>query len=383
MKTFKKVLCVVLSVIMAMSCLSVLAFAQDQSQDTKFTYSYKYYTEKDDAYNADITLDKLDELLKELNIKETIDVIGSIQFSLDLTSVDALCATLDKYEGLIKAVTLIDFTGAVLGDLKDIELGTWREGMKRGSQDTTIVKELIELVEANKGLIAGICDGSIDLGVFGNYIKLEDLLGPDGVSGKLKGMIVGLVYEEGTAEYNAAYNTCKTDVDKFIYTDLLNKYAGQYLPGFTMDKNSKVEDLVCVAFGIVVEKYLAPYIAKINVDPATSDNEDLRKLAGLVNLVGSTYDLSALKLDETTDLIKDTNGIIGSIVCQMVPGYDGWVAGDYTKINDNVEAVCKYLGVQSGLIPDAGTMTFEDLTEEQTSSVNEIPFSLKRLPSTI
>lgn len=357
MKTLKKSLCVILSILMAFSCLSIVSFAEGET----VTSSFKYYAEKNDAYNAKVTLDKVDELLKKANIYEEVTVTSSIKFVIDLRSVNALCGTIDKYEGLIRAVLLADPFGLVLGDLKDINLRTWEDGMTRTTDDVKIIKELIELVAANKGLVSGICDATLDLGVFENYINLSEIFGPDGVSGMLKELLIGIVYQEGTAEYNNAYNKYKNNFDAFLYGDLLSKYTNTYLPGFTMSEDSTIENVICNAFDIAIDKYVVDLVKKLNVDLATSSQPVFKALDGIVNLKGSTYDLSGVKLDSSKSLLSQINGVVGAVVKQMVPAYTGWTDGNYDKLADNLEAAVKYVATQSGLIANAGAMSFEEV----------------------
>ncbi len=363
MKTFKKMLCVVLSIMMAFSCLTLAASAEGEETVKS---SFKYYSSKSDTYNAEVTLDKLDEILKEADICEVVE-LGNTELEFDLRSINAVCNTLDEYVGIIKLATFVG--GGLLGDLKELNLKGWEEGMQRPADDLLILNEFIDLIAVNRGLVGKICDGTIDLGVFANFIDLKDMLGEDGVSGLLKELIFGVVYKKDTADFTNAYNTYKNDVDAFIYGPLLSKFANEYLPGFTMDANSTVEDLICLAFGIAVDKYLVDIVKKLNVDLASSDVPALKALSGIVNLKGSTYDLSGLKLDSSKALLDQINGVFGAIVNQMVPGFTGWVDGGYENIGTNLENVFKYVGVQSGLIPQAADMAIEDIIVEAVGIV--------------
>lgn len=358
MKTFKKALCVMLSILMAFSCLSVVSFAEGEQVKS----SFKYYAEKSDAYNAKVTLDKLDGILKDLDIYEKVEIGSLGTLELDLRSVNAACATLDEYIGIIRLATILP--GAILGDLKDLELKGWEKGMSRTEDDILILKEIIELIAANKALVSKVCDGSIDLGVFKNYVNLKSILGEDGVSGMLKEFIIGVVYKEGTAEFKNAYNTYKNDIDAFIYGDLVSMFADDYLPGFTLDADSTVEELICLAFEIVVDKYIIAEAKKVNINLAASDEPALKALDGIINLKGSTYDFTDITLDPSKDLLGQLNGLFGAIVKQFVPAYTGWESGGYDKIAYNLEKALKYVFTQSGLIPDADALSFEELAVE-------------------
>ncbi|MDD6012914.1 MAG: fibronectin type III domain-containing protein [Oscillospiraceae bacterium] len=363
MKICKRTLCLLLSLVLCFSCLSVIPAGA--AQDGTFDYSLKYYSSQSDSYNTDKTLDFADSFLAQQNIlyqytlMDTI-LTGEVVLTIDLRSIDAICNTIDEYKDLLTLVTKFPIISSMLGDLRSLDLSTWRTGMKRGSLDATIIKEFLELARANKSLIAKLCDGTIDLGIMKNMLDLKKLLGEDGVAGKLKEMIIGLVYESGSAEAKAAYNTYKDDMDAFVYGPLLGKYADEYLPGFTMDATSTVEDLICVAFGLVVEKYVEPWVKGINVDMENSKYEDLKYLKDIVNLNGSTYDFSGISFDPNLPFLDQVNDVVGKIFTQIVPGYR-WISGSYDKISENIEGALKYLGVESGLIPDAATMSFDEI----------------------
>ena len=93
MKTLQRVLCVMLSIIMAMSCLSVAAFAEGEE---KFTSTIKAHSTMSNKETAKVTLDELDKLLAEADIYEEIvlteGVIGDgIKLVIDLRSVMPEC----------------------------------------------------------------------------------------------------------------------------------------------------------------------------------------------------------------------------------------------------------------------------------------------------
>lgn len=358
MKTFKKVLCVMLSILMAMSCLSAVAFAADGES---FTSTLKKNTSISNTQSAKLTLDMVDEALKEADINEEIKVIGSIKFKLDLRNINALCNTLDNYDGLVKAVLLLDPLGLVLGDLKDLDLDTWKNGLKRTGDDIRIITEFIELIEANRDLIKKFCDGSIDLGVFADYVDVSTMLGADGVSGILKEALIGIVYDSGSAEFTTAYNKYKNDMDAFIYNELLPSFTADALPGLDLNADSKINDLLMDVYNISFEKYIKNAITDLDFDFATAEYEELKKLNGIVNLKGSSFDLSGLTYVKGGAPIKDQiNTILGNYMKNFVPGYS-WQAGGYDKLRANIEGSIKYVAEKSGIIKDADNKTVEQI----------------------
>lgn len=370
MTVLKKALSLMLCVIMAFSCFSLTGVASD-NKAADFSYSLKYYTTKSDAYNIDKVLDKVDELLKQKNFSVSVKV-SFVTITLDLSSIDAVCETIDDFG--VKIGNLIKLGSVALrgliGDLVNFDMSTWKTGMKRGAQDSEIVTELIELLYANKEIVKKLCNGTLDAGVFTEALDLDRLVGKDGIGGVVKKFLIGLVYEKDSAEYNKAYDKYKDKIDSFIYGELLSKYAGIYLPGFTMDETSTVEDLICVAFGLVAEKYIKPLISNINIDTAASENPSLRALHGLVNLKGSTYDFSGIKFDPDKSFLSQVNNVVGVIVNQLIPGYK-WKSGSYDKISENIEGAFKYLGRESGLIENADSLSFDETVMQVISIIAE------------
>ena len=359
MKTFKRVLCVMLSVLMAFSCMSFVGAAADETK--QFSYTLKYKSERPDSFNADYMLDELDKVLAEADIYEVVD-LEVTELVIDLRSVNSLCKTLDD----LKTDALVQVGKHLLGDLSDLSFKTWPTGMQRGSKDATITKELIEFLNANRSIISGVCDATLDLGVLKNYVDIKELLGEDGVSGIIKEVLINIVYDGEAVDAN--YAKYKDDIDSFIYGDLIGKFANDYLPGFKMDQNSKVADLVCLVAGLVIDEYVIPTIKELNIDLASEDSEDLKALAPYVNLKGSTYDFSAVTVKNNGDFLGQVNDIVGAIFKQIIPGCE-WQSGSWDKINENIEGAFKYLGTQSGLIADAQSMTFDQIVMEVISII--------------
>ncbi len=362
MKTVKNLLCVVLCFLMAFSPLSVVAFAEGETAEPEYTYSLKHETMSTDAELAKITLDAIDELLAEQNIK--FELMAGV--AVDLTSVNGLCQTLDLIKSVRAALLLC-------GDLSELNLRVWEDGMSRPADDVKILNELLELIgttetkvgqdNPNPAVIAGLVDGDADLGVINSFLDINDLLGEGGISGLLKGILFGLVAEEGTAEYNSIVATYTNDIDGFVYGPLLTKYAGEYLNGFTMTKDTTVEVLISSLFNALIENYVLEWVGGINIDLTAQGNDDLAKLAGVINLDGSTYNLEGIALDPEVGLLEQANDLVGKIFAQIVRGFE-WETGDYTKISANIENLFKYIGTESGLIPDAATMTRDEIVME-------------------
>ncbi len=357
MKTFRKVLCVILSVIMAMSSLSAVAFAADDNK-AEFTDSFRYYIQKEDAYGTDKLLDLADALLKEVNFYKEVD-LKVTKITIDLTSVNGLCDTID----LIKSVWGLAGSEDIVGDLWELNFDVWESGMSRGSQDEKIIKELLEFLgtskkrevglivkeevpHTNSQVIAGLLDGSAKLGLLENFFSIEDLLGAGGIEAKLKELLLGNDY--------AAY---KNDIDGWIYSKI-NGLAAKYLPGFTITGSSKINSLICLLFSLVINQYALPALKGLNVDLAAQENEALKKLNGYVVLDGSKYNFDSVSFNPEVSFLDQVNNEVGKVFSQVVPGYK-WVNGGYDKISENIEGAFKHLGKATTLIPDADSMSFE------------------------
>lgn len=373
MKMFKKSICVLMSIIMVLSCFTAVAAAADETR--MFDYTLKSETQRSNAFNADLILDEVDkalaqahqDALKTQGVNEKVLTFQIRQEGMkiyieslltkkvvDLTSVNGICKTIDEFEGLV------NFASNLLGDLKDLNLKTWKNKMQRSaSNDELIVKEAIELIAANTEIIRKFCEGDLDLGkLVSKFINVNDLLGPDGVSGLVKKTLIDLVYDG--ADVDANYNKYKDDIDSFIYGDLLGKFADDFLPGFTMNSSTKVKDLICVVAGLVIENYMIPALKGFNVDLESSESADLKALAPYINLKGAEYDFSAVAVKNNGDFLSQANDIAGAVIKQMVPGYT-WIEGDWTKTNDNLLGAFRYLGTKSGLIPKANEMNLEQI----------------------
>lgn len=370
MTIMKRMLCVFMCLLMLFSSLSAVSLAAEE-----ITYSLKHYTEKSDTYNADLSLDKADKLLSDnkdslyFEVKQNTIFGGEkVLLTVDLTSVNAICKTIDDYKGVLT------LAGPFMGDLKDLDFSTWKTGMTREKTgDIVLIKELIELINANRGLVQKICNSEADLGLIQAFFDINSLLGKDGISGFIKGFIVDLVYDKdnNAAQYNAAYERAKNDFDSFLFTDLLYKFVTSsdgLLPGFTMNKNSTVEDIIIVGFGLVIDKYVAPALKELDID-LSDYGEELKNLSALLNLKGSTYDFSKVRFTSGASLLSQINNVIGEILKQLVPSYTAWQKGDYTLIEKNVEGVFRYLAKGSGLIENADSLTYEELMFEVVSLI--------------
>ena len=356
MKTLvKKTLSILLCIVMVISTASV-AFAAD----SKLTYGTKYFLSTTDAKNADAVLDAADEILAKANIYKSVD-LGVATIEVDLRSINGLCDTLD----LIKSLWGIVGTTAVVGDLSDLNFDVWKKGMKRGSQDTEIINELLEFLgtttkkvtiikadKTNAEIIASILDADAKLGVLGNFIDLEDMLGKDGVRGIIKNMLVKWVYAEGSSQYNTAY--AKT-LDNFVYEDLVPakiSNSNGILPGFNMNSSSTVDNLLVALLSSAWSKYLVPAIKGVNENWMKDENgnikESLKDLTKVMNFNGASFDETSVTIDTSKTFASQINNIVGVVAKFFVPGVT-WTDGDYTYLSSNINNLYLYLANELGI----------------------------------
>ncbi len=368
--TLKKVLSVVLCIVMVFST-AAFAFAADEDA---ITYGAKYFQKTSStANNADIVLDKIDALLKEKGFKQEIDLkIDTLV--IDFTSVNGLCSTLDTLKSLLpvlKAGGIILTIAGGIGDLQDFEMDSWKKGLKRGSNDTTIISNLIALIAENASLVGKIVNKSLNLGFIDGIAikgkKVEDILKAIDIYSIVKKLLVGLVYkDENSAEYKAAMSK---PLDNFVYNDvfaLFNKEDGA-LPGFTMNSDSKIDNLLMSAFASCYKKYLVGLIQKINVE--TNGNASLEKIKEIVNLDGSTFTEDTVKFDKNGLFSTQINSILGDFVKFFLPKFTGWEDVSVNEISKNFTAVYRYLAGEFGITGE---------TDEEIA-VNVINRILKKL----
>lgn len=203
MNKTKKLLSVLLAVIMALSCMSVMASAAKTNYKTvdELTalgaYSpYGQVTRLSTEERTSIIFDWLDNTLAKANINmgTLIDVLG-LTVTINLTSIDNLCASFDTIYSTFKNTLFSIAKGIVnLGILEDVNVNSWQTGMSRaGTAQFTILSELVEVISAQSGIVYNVVSsGNLDLGLIGG--ALGDISAVTDLIGDLPGLIKGLVF---------------------------------------------------------------------------------------------------------------------------------------------------------------------------------------------
>lgn len=233
MKKSTKLLSVILAVVMIFSTMSVMAFA------AKTNYRSGEELTALDAYSPDgavtrlsteermsVVFDFLDVTLAAANINmgEVINTAG-LRLVIDLSSVNALCETIDSAQALLNN-GLVKLVKGLLGIVKDANLKNWKSGMTREKNaQLDIVNGIATLLNDNAGLVKKVInDGKLDVGIIGNFV---DISGVNKYLSDLPGMLKGLVYPmfarvDDDMELINTYSTTTENPDTLIKNVLIN-----------------------------------------------------------------------------------------------------------------------------------------------------------------
>ena len=343
-KTLKSVLSIVLCVLMAFGTFSV-AFAAEEPAAPAL--GAQFYLDTTDVENASLVLDEIDKLLKEKNIKEVVD-LKVTKLTVDLRSVNALCKTIDEFADILGNRLVMATAKVFLADMGSLKVSTWSTGMKRGKQDYKILTEIIELVAANSKLVGKLVEGDLDLGVANRFIDINKLIGADGVSGLVKGMIVGMLFdkEKDSANYNAAYSRAVKDFDKFLFEEFLPAKLASAVPGFKMGKDSKVDVILSALLASCWTKYIEPAVKNLDI---SAGNEALKKLGTVMTFKGSEIDTSLVRIDGTKALSTQINDVIGAVAMQLFKGFVWETGTDVKLVGKNIQKLYEYVAKAVGV----------------------------------
>lgn len=199
MNKTKKLLSVLLAVIMALSCMTVMASAAKTSYGTvdELTalnaYSpYGQVTRLSAEARTSIVLDYLDSILVKANINpgKLFDMLG-LSLTVDLRSVNAICGTIDSLYKL-RTNTLVSLISGLLGIVADLNVNSWETGMTRENRDQLyIIDKLLTLLADNKQIVYDVIStGKVDLGLASSALSGLDL----SIIADIPGLIKGLVF---------------------------------------------------------------------------------------------------------------------------------------------------------------------------------------------
>lgn len=224
MKKSTKLLSVILAIVMIFSSMSVMASAAKASYktvadlDANDAYSpYGTVTRLSTEERMSILFDYLDGILADANINMgqliSIGLIESNKFKInvDLRSVDALCGTVDSLVHSVRHSTYWGVAKGLVGVLGDLKVTTWTEGMTReGTAQLTIVRNLLALLDENRGLVNTVLSNGLDLGIVSSFVDLSSVQNViKDIPGLIKGMIYPLFtrWDDTTARADQLANT--------------------------------------------------------------------------------------------------------------------------------------------------------------------------------
>lgn len=233
MKKSTKLLSVILAVVMIFSTMSVMAFAAKTDYQTSDNLTALGAYSPDGAVTRlsteermSIVFDFLDVTLAAANINmgDVINTAG-LHLNINLTSVDALCGTIDSAQALLNN-GLVKLVSGLLGIVKNANLKNWPSGMKRGTNaQLEIVNGIATLLNDNAGLVKKVInDGKLNVGIIGNFV---DISGVNKYLSDLPGMLKGLVYpvfarvDDDMTLINT-YSTTTENPDTLIKNVLIN-----------------------------------------------------------------------------------------------------------------------------------------------------------------
>ena len=168
MKKSTKLLSVILAIVMLFSCMSVMASAYQAYDDSQ----QAVYTSNDtglamlltDEQRASWFCDLVNGLLATANIKTSVPVVGTIDF----TSLDALCDTVANLNGLIGFAGI----GLDLGIIEKLNRDSI-DGNESVSNAVNMVDELIVFVDNNVGVLGDLIGGELSFGILAGAIPID------------------------------------------------------------------------------------------------------------------------------------------------------------------------------------------------------------------
>ncbi len=378
MKTvLNRALSLVMCLVLLCSTMSVMAFGANAAED----FDYKTYAQNVTKDNVHYLLDLVDEKLAEANgaenklrmevellkdlswlemqavelvlgffVKSDAIKVGSdnVKILIDLSSVDAICKTVDNYRAVIALAANKTLNSLIdLGHLAKINLDVFDEGMSRAkSGDYKIFSEVLELADANGAIIEAFLSGNLKLGVIENALPADVLNGIRNINAgnNVKGMIVDLLFKD-KADYDRIRSEAIADFDRFVYRDVLGLVG---LSG--VNESTTIDHLITDVFTVLVNDHLIGLVKDKSFSFASVGYAQL----DTVIQIDGDYDFSNIKFTKDKSVLEQINNVLGEVFKQIVPGYvDGegnyrWTEGGYKIIGENMRNLVKYVAEKSG-----------------------------------
>jgi len=398
-KTFK-CLSVLLSIVIAFSCVTV-AFAADPGRiDYSITSSQNFEGEE----SATLLLDYVDELLADLNFyyatfgdllasfnldKSIINLIplGLKKEKIDLCSIDGALEMIEGFFGNIIIKTLLP----MLGDAKNLKV-TSLKGVRRAGGDLNVAYALLNFLKDNSPLFEKVVKGNLSLGsIVNNFFDVNNeinkalgkVVGMEGEINNVTEFLQQFIYAEllyngirstetetdadGNVVYKRAYapkykdsgyanvDAVLTEYVVKIFTTANHANKGKpFLASLKPEDAAKITtqstiyDLVGIALPPVISDYLIDLLNGEQVRKAIT--VDLVAQGGdLAKLINADYNFTAesfvIDTSEGADLLQQLNAIFGGLFKTLFTDEAwakvAWVDGNNDVLEANLLNLCK------------------------------------------
>lgn len=290
MKRTRKILSVLLAVVLAFSTVSaaLVAGAADYSKVKDFRLNAEE--------SATILLDYVDGMLD--NLAKTSDNGAKLEYSINLgvTKIELLIDYSSIDSALSTVYSLLDRYKSVLrlaGDAGDLKYSMLK-GVQRSGGDLNVVYALLDLLNANSGLLVKAISGKLDLGVANPFFNVND---------ELSKLIKNL-----------------TDQQASNVTELIRYYLYDFMLGGKLGYPEKMSDSGLSTADAMINAFINAYLT---TDKTTDFNGKalLPSLNGKLAIdSGSVYDLLETALEAgykdlaVTPFNNDLKAIIGQHV---------------------------------------------------------------------
>lgn len=377
MKTSKKTrfLSIVLSVVMLLSSMSVMAFAEhDPYLDDAIIDQYNSIdkVELELTQKASLLLDMLDVMLEDEDIYIDIPLIGEI----NLRSIDE---ALDSIYGLTGNWLYGRLT---VGDL--VVLETHRDNISSvrrttpGKTDVDVINSLVTYLGNCAPELVAIIDDSFSWGIVKGFLPPEFRVIIDDIPGFLKETIWDALHPVNDEAMPA--DITLDDLVQFMCDNQLGAEEGSaraeimgfagVMPGFDIDIDDAtgyraIEEAIFHALNEFVVPLLNNELKTVIQDAVEANENDGGALNELINV---NYVIEGYTFNDNKGLVEQLNNVFGDVVEKMLlPGKSQWVdttdaTTDYISVLEtNLTVLLKQIIVAGGETENVSGYTLEQL----------------------
>ncbi len=361
MKQSTKLLCLVLSLIMAFSCFSVIGSAS-------LVEGGVAYDRVDDAaltpeQVADLALDMVDDLLLDADILLDITVV-----TLDLRSIDAAFSSLvSTTDGFIWAIAK-----GLLGTVGDLSFSALKNGdsaYQRSGGDLQIIYQLLQFIADNAGNLSKVAygidngDGSLELGLISSFLDLGDI---GDLLNDIPGFLKETVYD---LLIYGSYNATEVDNDySYMSLDDLEKAGTTYAARYP-EMNSLDNMAINALYNLLTKPQEYSWVETGETDPETGDPIMEKVWDTETGAISPTF--AAMDATEAKALINPLSKSLFAIL----DGIAQIAIDDFgvTALNNNLKkALMEACEVEFIEIADAETSTADELAAILPSEVKAV-----------